>query len=148
MSKNLTYIKGNLFSAPKGSVLIHACNTQGSWGAGVAAAFASKFPIQRKLYADHCALLGKLALGTCLILRANDYQIACLFTSEHYGAQKDAPDTILEHTHSAVRDLLSQVKDTDTLAMPKINSGLFAVPWDATAKVLGEFNREFLIYVP
>ena len=38
----VTEYAGDLFSVPEGSVLIHSCNCQGSWGGGVAAAFRDK----------------------------------------------------------------------------------------------------------
>lgn len=41
--------EGDIFSSPDGSVLIHACNCQGAWGAGVAAAFRTKYPAAYKV---------------------------------------------------------------------------------------------------
>ncbi len=145
MSK-VEIISGDLFSAEKGSVLAHACNAQGVWGSGIAKIFADKFPEARKVYTEHCRSSGRDVLGTCLIIPAGDYKIACLFTSENFGDDKDAPKLILERTRSAVADLLRQTSATDRIAMCKINSGLFAVPWDKTKAVLDEFCRAMIVY--
>lgn len=144
--KNVSVIKGDLFKAPKGSILTHACNAQGRWGSGIAKIFADRFPEARQIYADHCRRLGNKVLGTCLIIDAGDYRIACLFTSENYGKFKDPQALILSQTRQAVRDLLSQTSESDQIAMCKINAGLFAVPWEDTQSVLEEFDRPMVIY--
>jgi len=45
---------GDIFSAPSNSILIHACNCQGSWGAGIAEAFKKYYPEAFTKYAAHC----------------------------------------------------------------------------------------------
>ena len=143
---NVKLIKGDLFKAPNGSILTHACNAQGVWGSGIAKLFADRFPEARRAYAEHCSRLGSKVLGTCFIISAGDYKIACLFTSENYGKHKDPPALILERTRSAVLDLLRQTTAADRIAMCKINAGLFAVPWEDTQCVLDEFDREMFVY--
>lgn len=111
---NLIYVTGDLFSAPPGSILVHACNTQGSWGAGIAAAFRTKFPSHYESYQNTCKQHGADLLGTCLVIRGeglesgSEYDIACLFTSKAYGRRKDKPELILQSTRSAVEDLILQ----------------------------------------
>ena len=111
MSK-ITYIVGDLFLSPGNTILVHACNTQGSWGAGIASAFRSKYPVQFQSYKRHCNERDSAQLiGTCLLLPGNseeEHDIACLFTSRAYGKRKDKPDVILENTRSAVLDLMRQ----------------------------------------
>jgi ADP-ribose 1''-phosphate phosphatase len=47
----LTYHTGDMFdSAPPNCLLIHACNTQGHWGAGIAKTFKTLYP---KAYLAH-----------------------------------------------------------------------------------------------
>ena len=140
------FIKGDLFKAKKGSVLAHACNAQGRWGSGIAKIFADKFPDAQKVYSEHCRSNGREVLGTCLIILAGDYKIACLFTSENYGELKDAPNQILERTRAAVADLIRQTSAADRIAMCKINSGLFAFPWEQTEAILDEFHRPMTVY--
>jgi len=44
MASTTTEVVGNLLTAPHGAILVHACNTLGSWGAGIALAFRGKYP--------------------------------------------------------------------------------------------------------
>ncbi|KAL2006832.1 hypothetical protein VTN00DRAFT_9500 [Thermoascus crustaceus] len=53
-SNMITEIEGDLFDAPDGAVLIHACNCKGSWGAGIARAFRDKYPAACEVYRSHC----------------------------------------------------------------------------------------------
>ncbi|KAK9556118.1 ADP-ribose 1''-phosphate phosphatase [Aspergillus fumigatus] len=50
----ITEIEGDLFHAPDGAALIHACNCQGSWGKGIAKAFKDKYPAAFAIYRSHC----------------------------------------------------------------------------------------------
>ena len=45
---------GDIFNAPPNTLIIHACNCDGSWGAGIAAAFKSLYPKAYAQYANHC----------------------------------------------------------------------------------------------
>ncbi|CDM38007.1 hypothetical protein DTO013E5_8236 [Penicillium roqueforti] len=47
---------GNLFDAPNGAALIHACNCQGVWGAGIARAFRDRYPAAYDIYRNHCLI--------------------------------------------------------------------------------------------
>ena len=143
---NVTTIKGNLFNAPKGSILIHACNTRGVWGAGIAREFGRRFPMAYHTYKRYCAAHGPKLVGTCLLIPDKGYVIGCLFTSKSYGQYACAPSKILEYTKHAVDDLIRQ----NTLNLPmhtcKINSGLFEVPWPKTKEILKETGQEFTVY--
>ncbi|KAJ3508916.1 hypothetical protein NLJ89_g5497 [Agrocybe chaxingu] len=110
MSK-LTYVKGDLFAAPAGSILVQACNTQGSWGAGIAVAFKDKYPAAFQQYKAHCETHGQALVGTCLLIPGETHVVACLFTSRAYGRRKDAPADILAATQTAVQDLIDQNVD-------------------------------------
>ncbi|RMY60099.1 hypothetical protein D0863_11709 [Hortaea werneckii] len=46
--------KGDIFAAPSNSLLIHACNCEGSWGAGIAKAFKTHYPSAYEVYHAHC----------------------------------------------------------------------------------------------
>lgn len=107
-SSTITNVSGDLFSAPEGSILVHACNTKGSWGAGIALAFRARFPEQFEAYKRRCKEKKDALVGTCLLLPAERYTIACLFTSRNYGRNKDRPDQILAATKSALQDLVAQ----------------------------------------
>ncbi|KAF5335626.1 hypothetical protein D9758_014801 [Tetrapyrgos nigripes] len=49
MSK-IAHIKGDLFSAPPNTILVQACNTLGSWGAGITKAFKERYPSPTSVY--------------------------------------------------------------------------------------------------
>ena len=142
---------GDLFAAPDDSVLIHACNTVGSWGAGIAAAFRQRYPKAYQIYNKHCTKdhnprTNPVPTGTCLLIPpvetkpgAPKHWIGCLFTSAKYGRAKDPPRVILQHTGPAFDDFLAQLSlepSIKQVRMCQINAGLFAVPWDETRKAV------------
>lgn len=114
MSK-VFYIKGDLFSAPPNSILVHACNTRGSWGAGIALAFRDRYPEQYEHYRAYCKAHGQALVGTCLLIPGAEHDIACLFTSLAYGKYKDSPAEILAATRTAVQDLIKYNVEGKTL---------------------------------
>jgi ADP-ribose 1''-phosphate phosphatase len=149
--------KGSLFDAigledfhETRSILLHACNCKGKWGSGIAAQFKRHFPFAFERYRMHCSLAGEEVLGKSIICSSRtfpaaehredpDTRIACLFTSRGYGRRTDPPGEILEATRTAIRDLLSRLDLENppvNIHSPKINAGLFAVPWEDTEKVI------------
>jgi len=144
---NVTLIKGDLFSSPNGSIICHAVNCQGIWGAGIAKQFAFKYPEAYKIYQKVCEAPAALLTGKCLILETEPYQIGCLFTSVGYGKNKSSEKQILLHTWYAIQDLLIKNKENKEIYMCKINSGLFGVDWNKTQKVLEIFKEQkFTVY--
>ncbi|CAH2351145.1 ADP-ribose 1''-phosphate phosphatase [[Candida] railenensis] len=167
----INYIKGDLFSS-KSSILCHACNCYGSWGGGIAVIFRKKFPRSYKIYNEHCKKTKAAELlGTTLLIEPeNGQRVACLFTSNLTGAKKLPPNEIVHYTDLAMKDLIRQLhlenengsgdkslaeagngKESETnnlnISMPKINAGLFAVPWDQTEEVLEKYANETEITV-
>lgn len=149
---SITYVKGDLFQLTKQVatapvLLAHACNCYGVWGGGIAAAFRTKFPSTYQLYHDYCKERSDRPdsmLGTSLLLpvsptdpgytkEAGDHLVVvCLFTSLMGG---EAPGTIAEYTKEAMIDLKRQFGPTE-VNMPKINAGIFGVPWSLTERAL------------
>ena len=121
----LTHHHADLFTAPPQTLLCHATNAQGTWGAGIAAAFKKNYPAAFKIYATHCAKWPTSALlGTTFLMppqeksfskteREAQHWIGCLFTSERKGKGKGSRESILEATGDAVRDLVRRVKDVN-----------------------------------
>ncbi|KAJ5682946.1 hypothetical protein N7462_006111 [Penicillium macrosclerotiorum] len=139
----VTEVIGDLFDAPEGSCLIHACNTQGAWGAGIAKAFKQKYPAAFRYYRDHCldyldgkdthnivnlqdsnksSISVRLPLGTALVIppQSADYSngqkkhwIICLFTSRSFGRRVDSPDLITNSTHAALKNLKMQLQNPE-----------------------------------
>ncbi|CAG8971392.1 hypothetical protein HYALB_00006942 [Hymenoscyphus albidus] len=153
---SLTNHTGDIFAAPENTVLIHACNTQGSWGGGIAVPFKNIYPKAFETYHRHCiSNKSPVKTGTCLLIEPDEtgtssrHWIACLFTSKRYGRGKDRPDEILENSGRAVRDLLEQLKEAEEegrllggLRMCRINSGRFGVEWGRTEEVLEDIKVE------
>jgi len=114
-------------SLPDNSILVHATNCVGTWGAGFAKAVKAQYPVADKVYVRHCdsfqgttatkaAPAGAGLLGTCLLIPPqNEGQgtpaiwTACLFTSYSYGKRKDRPEKIIAQTKSALGDLRVQL---------------------------------------
>ena len=69
-------------------------------------------------------------------------------TSFNYGKNKDTPDKIIENTRKAIADLIMLYPHIKEIHMPKINAGLFAVPWYDTEIILKEFDGllNFVVY--
>lgn len=135
----IEYKKGDLFTgAPKEAILLHACNNQGKWGSGIAAEFAKRFPDAYTLYSIICKQHKKAGYG--FLVDANYVRVGCLVTSNHYGPKKDPPEKILKQTRSALKEFLQlrDIQDGIEIHSPKINAGLFAVPWQDTARVIEE----------
>lgn len=145
---------GDLFDAPTGSILIHACNCAGNWGAGIAKEFKTLYPKAFEMYKSHCdnhtadSLLGTaLVIPPCEVAeRCSQHYIGCLFTSKFTGRQKSPRSQILAATDASMRELLAIIEtynDMTGVYMCKINSGLFRVPWRETKEVLEGLELDF-----
>jgi ADP-ribose 1''-phosphate phosphatase len=151
----ITYHTGDIFaSAPPGTLLIHACNTRGVWGAGIAKAFKTSYPAAYTNHNDFCTKKphnksNPVPTGTAQLIppQASDAQghwIGCLFTSAGYGKTKDTEKNILMNTGKAMNMLLELVKKAEEgiedkigeVKMCMINSGKFGVEWEKTEEVL------------
>lgn len=136
----IEYRIGDLFTAPVGSLLVHSCNAQGVWGAGIAKVFKQKFPDSYKAYLSFCKNQSEKSstdpVGRALIFSEKDYRIGCLITSRYFGKRVDDPAQILQSTHTSLQELLSHLSDGDQIHMPRINSGLFRTPWSETEKCI------------
>jgi len=151
-SLELSYHKGDIFVAPPHTLLIHACNTQGHWGAGIAKAFKTLYPKAYTAHHNFCAKQHNpktrpVPTGTAQLLApvdsGTDHWIGCVFTSAKYGKAKDKPDVIVKNTAASMRMLLELVRiaggegdGVKQIRMCKINSGKFGVPWEKTEEVL------------
>lgn len=109
---------------PDNSILVHATNCVGTWGAGFAKAVKQQYPIADEVYVRHCDSFqgtgarkaGAGLLGTCLLVPPQSegqgtpaVWIACLFTSYAYGKRKDRPEKIVAQTKTALEDLRVQL---------------------------------------
>lgn len=144
----LVYKKMSLFSAPEGSLLVHACNCKGVWGSGIAKKFKELFPSAYRLYSEGCENLG--LVGTSHLYTAGDingkvYWIGNLLNSSGYGATLDTEDEILVNTVLAINNLCYNLEKNEltTVYSNKFNSGLFKVPWEKTEAIIKVFSDRY-----
>lgn len=164
---------GDIFDAPPSTLLIHACNTQGYWGAGIALAFRKRYPKAYKIYRSHCINTNNdpVPTGSALLIQPVDkssHWIGCLFTSAKVGRLRDPEEEILKNTVTALVGLLQLVQEVNhvngnagseehggrvgCVRMCKINSGKFGVPWEKTREAvesklaLLEWKREIEVW--
>lgn len=136
---DITYIKGDALDAPQDRLLLHACNCKGNWGRGIAKQLADKYPLS---YAAH-KLGAPFTVGNIQIINIDHRVIVCLFTSKGYGYSVDCSSVILQNTSNCLATLAKAYKkSTITIASPKINAGLFNVPWEHTERLINTFLEE------
>ena len=137
----IKYIKDDLFNCMN-AILLHACNCQLNWGRGVAKTMAEYYPIAYQLHKG----AGFADVGTVQVIEG-ERTIVCLFTSKGYGRLTgnyvDPPHKILENTKAALESLGRVYKNRKThIASPKINAGLFNVPWEKTEALIEQFLKD------
>lgn len=158
----INYVKGDLLQITKKAstrpiVLAHSCNCLGSWGGGIAYTLKQKFPSSYSLYSQYCNKFRsspEKLLGLSLVIPISETDpgfvkgvgesvlIACLFTSFGGGGSHNAKEEILQNTKKCLEDL-----NYEHISMPKINAGIFGVPWKETEKVLKQTNSSYTVYV-
>jgi ADP-ribose 1''-phosphate phosphatase len=102
--------EGDIFHAPHGTVIIHACNCVGSWGVGSLLHSDKNIPQAFEIYKDHCKeSTPDELIRTALLIppQVGDPQhfVACLFTSKKYGRGKDTAQQILNATVPSLEHL-------------------------------------------
>jgi ADP-ribose 1''-phosphate phosphatase len=147
----IEYRKGDLFQNLTGNEIIaHACNAQGVWGSGFARECKERFPNDFIEYQRFCEWwncgTGKSFLSDG---NKNIQGILCLIASEKYGKLKDSPEKILHATKYALNYFSTLLNEEESnffysggsinIVSPKINSGLFGVPWTDTETVINNF---------
>lgn len=153
----ISYKKISLFDAPTESVIIHACNSQGVWGSGIAKAFKEKYPESFKFYNGFCKVQNEERGTACGRADLSPFPVSephwvgWIVTSHNYGPLKDSPELIKINTTLALRELcqklyLAHPKDSNPtidVYSNKFNSGLFAVPWGDSELILNTVLRDF-----
>lgn len=158
---SIIYTNDNIFESEPYSVIAHACNCKGSWGAGIARQMRENYPIHYQEYKDFCSnnsedgILGGSLLIGCNVNNTEipkNHWIACLFTDLTYGSKNPTEakiNSILNATKQSIMNLLCQINDAKEensiikdIHIPKINSGYFGVPWNRTEQVLKDINTK------
>lgn len=138
--KKIKYITGDLFSAKKDSILVHAVNCKGVMGGGIAAVFKKYFPRMFLVYKNICDSYKENFLGKCYIYIDPQCYVVNLATSNGFGSEVDSPEEILKSTDLAIENMFSKLREMPLLSKNicsnKFNSGLFNVPWEDTEKII------------
>lgn len=145
---NYTITNKNIFNAPSGSILVHAVNSLGVMGAGLALQMKKILPSNYIQYVDFCKQEGKDKTGKCFIGFTSQFVICNLITSKGYGHNVDAEDIIIQNTSSALEDMFNQLNEMPLerkfIFSNKFNSGLFNVPWHKTESIVQSFLNKDL----
>lgn len=147
----------SLFDAPKESVIVHACNSQGVWGSGIAKPFKERYPHSYEDYSNFCKMAneergtacGRAALSSFHV--SEPHWVGWIVTSHHYASQKDSPELIKIQTTMALMELCKKIYmghdqekyPTIDVYSNKFNSGLFAVPWEDSELILKTVLKDF-----
>lgn len=154
MIQEVRYKKGDVLKVEidANTVIAHACNMQAMWGSGIAKLIAEKFPYA--YYEYRMAIKDRKAKLGGYYYAHDEYQaVVCLFTSNGYGPSKDPEDRIIANTRTAVDGFIKSASDGLKIISPKINAGLFRVPWEKTEAIINEtlqkYNKEitWTVYV-
>jgi hypothetical protein len=152
----ITYKNISLFDAPRGSYMVHACNSQGVWGSGIAKEFKARYPTAFNAYRAHCEHWNSVngtACGTSDNSWAFDdepHAVGWIITSHNYGDLKDDLEYIKVNTTLALVDLCERIvkehlHDDRIIEVysNKFNSGLFGVPWKDSELILKTVLRHY-----
>ena len=154
----ISYENISLFDAPKESIIMHACNSQGMWGSGIAKPFAEKYPHSYKDYQNFCAQWNDDERGTAagfaelsMFHESEPHWVGWIVTSHNYGNLKDSTELIKINTTLALREFCKKVylaypkEDNPTIQVysNKFNSGLFGVPWEESELILNTVLRDY-----
>ena len=143
----LTYLEGSVFSDEEADILCQACNCQHVWGAGIAKEFKKRFPWAFTMEGASSWNPGDFSLYS--LMDECNVSILCLYTSEGFGKNRDSTSDILWNTHRALFDFWEYLDwhfqnttlEDIVIASPRINAGLFGVPWEQTETILQAFVK-------
>jgi ADP-ribose 1''-phosphate phosphatase len=154
----VTHQKMNLFDAPPESIIVHACNSQGVWGSGIAKPFKEKYPFSFAEYHDLCNIWNQERGTACGVGFMSSFHpdethhVGWIVTSHDYGpVLRDKPELIKINTTLALQSLCKKIylghpKDgyeRIDVYSNKFNSGLFHVPWEDSELILSTVLRDF-----
>lgn len=153
----VSYKKMSLFDAALESVIVHACNSQGVWGSGIAKTFKESYPHSFTDYTSFCNLANEergTACGRASLSsfhKSEPHWVGWIVTSHDYGVNKDSVELIKVHTTLALHELCKKIytahpKETHLsvdVYSNKFNSGLFSVPWKDSELILKTVLKDF-----
>lgn len=142
------YLTGDLFfNKYKAQAIAHGCNCLGFMGAGIAAAFAQKFPEMKKAYSRLCSKDGESLAGKGFYWDNGDFFVCNLFTQINTGNCAK-----YEFVKSALTDCKNELnkRQITSLAMPAIGCGIGGLELervkDIVREVFGDWQGEVYFY--
>ena len=146
----MTYneINGDLFTAPKNSLLVHCISADFALGAGIAKAFADKYNLRNILC--QTGMKGDWnGEGYCIITHSHDgdkerWKVANLVTKERCYF-KPTYET-LKQSLLALCDLCEKYHYF-SLAMPLIGCGLDGLEWEKVSALIQEVFKDHKINI-
>lgn len=138
-------IKGNLLDINCG-IIMHQCNCQGAYGAGIAKQIAERWPDAKTAYYKHlkdCKTHNVNPLGTVNCVAVSDkLYVANLLSQDHYG---NAARTRICYTdyaalNNALQQLTAAYPDTPLYAPWHMACGLAGGDWSRVSQILEHYN--------
>jgi O-acetyl-ADP-ribose deacetylase (regulator of RNase III) len=128
---------GNILNVENG-IIVHGCNNQGVWGAGLALSIKRKYPEAYKLYRDEWERRSGFNLGEVQFYFISYNKIICnAITQENYGRDKRYVN------YDAVRKAFEKIYplaaiDNIPIHFPKIGCGLGGGDWNIVKNIIEE----------
>jgi O-acetyl-ADP-ribose deacetylase (regulator of RNase III) len=134
----IEYRKGDLFSTEIHYIL-HACNSKGVMGSGVAKTVRARYPLAYEKYTLWCSR--GFRLGTSLLVACEDKIIINAVTQQNYGkvVEQTGPNPVRYTSYDAVADVfegLEKVIPNSTIAMPLIGCALGGGDWSVVSAII------------
>lgn len=145
---SIDYRKGDLLQATDVDVIIHGCNCQRVWGAGIARQIRNKWPDVYERYLDMTHLIkGKALLGNSYVVRnKNGPDIVAAHTQLNYGRGRRQvnyaalANALWDFKHGYFSDV------NNVYAMPMIGCGLAGGDWNIVSKIVEDLPYDVRVY--
>lgn len=145
-------VSGDLF-ASGADALVNPVNCLGVSGAGLALAFAKKFPVEHRQYESR-ARTGELALGTVLVIPTETlaHKYIVFFPTKGHWREQSRLEPITEGL-MCLRGWLLTTPAVRSIAIPALGCGLGGLEWppmrERIEHALRDVNRvDVMLYPP
>lgn len=156
-NKQFYYRKGNVMECPRGPnhFLLHASNCKGAMGKGVALEIALTHPSIFKENKKYCWQYQHQLRGSFREFADKNRNVTFLYTSDGWGKNRDPKELIIQNTIRAISVYLWFRKNHKNMVIhsPRINFGLFGIPWTITANIIKSLlpyypNITWVVWIP
>lgn len=141
----LRIIEGNLLDTERG-IIVHQCNCQGAYGAGIAKQIAKRWPQAKLAYLDHltqCSASHTSPLGTyCCVPINNNLTVINMLTQYYYGnaARTGRCYTNYEAFDKALRNIREAYPNECIYVPHNIGCGLAGGQWHRVSNILDQYD--------